>query len=464
MKEVNLILKEQLKLINPSEEDLINIKKISREFQLELSRNLKKNKIKADFFLGGSLAKNTLVNKNVYDIDIFVRFDKYYKEEISDILGKLLKNVKRIHGSRDYYQKNIGPIIIEVIPVIKIKKPEQALNVTDLSYFHVNYILKKIKQNKRLENEIKLGKAFAHAQNVYGAESYINGFSGYAIELLVVHYKTFLNLLKAIVKLDLNNKLIIDQEKLYKNKEEVLVLINHSKILSPIILIDPTFKERNALSSLSYETLNKFQKSAKLFLKNPSKEFFIQKKIEDNFRNVNTKIIQVKTNKQRGDIAGTKTKKFYNFLLSELRKEFNIKKEGFEYSEKEDIAKIYLILKNKKPTLIKGPPIKYKKNLEEFKNKHKNVIIRKNFPKNRLPLPKSRDLISDFSFKGKFFGMLRNDLTIYGEVFNVSDIKNNYAYTILEHNFTFEEWINNFKKNNLKIIREMGIIELELVK
>ncbi|MBD3252791.1 hypothetical protein GF386_03610, partial [Candidatus Pacearchaeota archaeon] len=54
--------------------------------------------------------------------------------------------------------------------------------MTDLSYFHVNHILKKIKKNKNLSDEIRLAKKFAYSQNCYGAESYIHGFSGYALE------------------------------------------------------------------------------------------------------------------------------------------------------------------------------------------------------------------------------------------------------------------------------------------
>ncbi len=416
MKEVEEVLEKQLKLVIPSKEELNKINKISKEFQFELSKKLKKNKIKAEVFLGGSLAKNTLVKKDFYDIDIFVRFDKSYNDKISSISGKLFKNYKKIHGSRDYYQNNIDNILIEIIPVIKINKPEEAKNVTDLSYFHVNYILSKIKKDKNLINEICLAKFFTHAQNVYGAESYIHGFSGYALELLIIHYKSFINFIKEISKTDFSkSKLIIDSEKCYKDNEKVLALINPSKIFSPIILVDPTFRERNALSSLSYETLYRFQKSARLFLKKPSREFFIQKRIEDDFKNKDTKTITIKTNKQSGDIAGTKSRKFYNFLIQELIKEFNIKKDGFEYLENENIAKIYLILKEKKPTEVKGPPIKYKKNLAEFKAKHKNIII-----------------------------------------------KNYYAYTILEHNLTFKEWLNKFKKNNSKIIREMGIVNISL--
>ncbi len=49
--------------------------------------------------------------------------------------------------------------------------------------------------------------------------------------------------------------------------------------------------------------------------------------------------------------------------------------------------------------------------------------IRKNFPKNLLPLTKVRGLFGDFSLTEKFFRIFGNDLTLKGEVFNVPDIK-----------------------------------------
>lgn len=415
MKEVREVLSEQSKFIVPSKEELNKINKISKEFQSELSKKLKKSKIKAEVFLGGSLAKSTLVRKDFYDIDIFVRFDKSYSNKISSLLGKMLKNSKRIHGSRDYYQIKKDNIFIEIIPVIKIDKPEQAENVTDLSYFHVRYVLNKIKKDNNLADEICIAKFFTHAQNVYGAESYINGFSGYALELLIIHYKTFINFIKEIAKLDLNSKLIIDEEKVYKNSEDILQFMNPSKTNSPIILVDPTYKERNALSSLSEKTLQEFQKICRSFLKNPSIKFFCQKNIADEFKDSSTKIITIKTNKQAGDIAGTKSKKFHNFLLMELRKEFNIAKEAFQYMEDENLAKSYLLLKNKIPTEIKGPPIKYEKNIKDFKSKHKNTFI-----------------------------------------------KGDYIYTILNHNLTFKKWFDNFSSKNLKLIKGMGVVKVEL--
>ncbi len=81
---------------------------------------------------------------------------------------------------------------------------------------------------------------------------------------------------------------------------------------------------------------------------------------------------------------------------------------------------------------LEGGVVRIKKMLRHFlsfqiNNKfhlsNPNLEIKKNFPKNRLPLPKGRGLIGDFSCEWKIFWMLRNNHTLKGVVFNVPDIK-----------------------------------------
>ena len=278
----NIILKEILEKIEPTNEEIGNIKTKLKEFLTDFRKNIKKKKIKAEIFIGGSFAKNTIIKKEHYDIDIFARFDKKYREKnISAITKQALsgiKNVAEIHGSRDYFKvKANHSVVIEIIPVLKISNPKDAENITDLSYFHVKYINKKIK-SKKLNDEIRIAKAFCHANNAYGAESYISGFSGYGLELLIYYYKNFINFIKVVSKTNTNDKIIIDIEKNYKNKKDILLDINSAKLSSPIILIDPTYKQRNVLAALSQETFDNFRESCRNFLKNPAiKDFEIKK-------------------------------------------------------------------------------------------------------------------------------------------------------------------------------------------
>jgi tRNA nucleotidyltransferase (CCA-adding enzyme) len=335
---IKSILKRVLEDVKPSKEEIKEINEILSAYLEKINKNIKASKISAEIFIGGSFAKKTLIRKDHYDIDIFLRFDKKY-EDISKEARRILKGVKYtlVHGSRDYFRvKAAKNLYLEFVPVKKVKNPREAENVTDLSYSHVNYIKRKVKSEKLLD-EIRLTKAFCYANKVYGAESYIRGFSGYSIELLVYHYGSFLNFLKKISKI--KKKEIIDMEKHHKTKSRVLIDINAAKLQSPIILIDPTYKTRNALAALSGETLKKFQKECKKFLKNPTLSAFKRKIIdlEKIKRHAKKKkyeflLLEIGTRKQEGDIAGSKLLKFYRHLDREISQFFEIKAKGFEYS------------------------------------------------------------------------------------------------------------------------------------
>ena len=383
-KNLNSVLNEVLKSINPSKQEIDFVEASSKEFKEKIEKKIKSLRIDAEVFIGGSFAKNTMIKKNKYDVDVFLRFNKKYKEEEIILLTKRLledfKEVSTIHGSREYFQIKLkNDFFIELVPVIKIRKPDESKNITDLSYSHVRYIKKKIKQKKILD-EIKITKAFCHASHCYGAESYINGFSGYSLELLVYYYGGFLKFIKAMIKI--KEKTIIDLEKQFKNKQEILMDLNSSKLNSPIILIDPTYKQRNALAALSSETFLKFQKFCKNFLKNPDLKFFREQKIdlEKIFKDARKKgqefiLIEVKTEKQEGDVAGTKLFKFYKHLAYEINKFFDIKNQGFNYNEKKT-ARYFFVTKSKKEILINGPLAKDKKNSIAFKKAHKGNFIK----------------------------------------------------------------------------------------
>jgi len=422
---INQILKEVLKRINPSEEELSSMNKFLKDFLNSFEKKVKEKKIDAQIFVGGSFAKKTLIKKKLYDIDVFARFDKKYEDKVSDLTKKILLEMKKgelslIHGSRDYFRvKGTENFFIEVVPVVKVKNPKEAENITDLSYFHVDYIKKKLKNEKMLE-EVRLAKAFCHANKCYGAESYINGFSGYALELLICYYKSFLNLAKAVVKI--RGKEIIDLEKLYKNKNEILMNMNGAKMVSPIVIIDPTFKERNALAALSKETFEQFQEVCRKFLKKPSIESFSEEKIDyeevkkNALKNkIEFILIKAKTDKQEGDIAGSKLVKFYRHLSDEIDNLYEIKNKGFDYDDKKG-AEYFFVVKSKKELIQMGPMKNNKEACAAFRKKHKNI----------------------FEKKDRIYSKEKID-------------------------FSIKEFVNNWESKNSEKIREMGITELEVI-
>lgn len=365
----------------PSKEELAALDKETKRAVKSLKAALKKAGINAQIFLGGSFAKGTMVKKSSYDIDIFVRIDKRKFEKDLKTLPKAVETMAKslglqvatLHGSRDYYQIALKDknAVLEIIPVLKVRRPEEAENVTDLSYFHVDYIRKKVKA--KMQREVRIAKAFFDACNTYGAESYIQGFSGYATECLIAAYGSFQKMLKALTK---EGKIIVDPARHYRNPKEALIDLNEAKLQSPVIVIDPTWKKRNALASLSQETFDRFKKHALSFLKNPTVAHFEVKQVsKDELQAKAAKIgaefveIELQTDRQEGDIAGTKMKKASRFIVREAAKAFTIIRDEFVYDMQQS-SMLYIIAKPIKELVFPGPPLKLKKHADAFKNEH----------------------------------------------------------------------------------------------
>lgn len=402
-RKIEVILKEVLKRVELSKEESDKIDISLRDFLKKLQKEIKRKKLEAEVFVGGSYAKRTMIKKGKYDIDIFLRFGRKH-EDISRVTKSLLKsfkNVKEIKGSRNYFQVTASPtLFFEIVPVRKVKKSKEARNITDLSFSHVHYVRRKVKSKKILD-EIKIAKAFCYAINCYGAESYIHGFSGYGLELLIYHYKNFLKFIRETAKSG-DEKIVIDIEKFYRNKRNVLLDINSSKLGSPIVLVDPTFRHRNVLAALSQETFEKFRKACRSFLKNPSIKKFEPQKVNLEAENEKAKkkkqdfiLLTAKTDRQEGDIAGAKLFKFYNLLEKEISRFFRIRKKYFEYNETKS-ARYFFAVESRKEILVEGPFADDKKNSARFKKRHKKV-----FEKNKKIYAKEK---VDFNL-GKFIAL-----------------------------------------------------------
>src|SRR3989304_6088240 len=87
-----------------------SLKEWTKKIVEAVQEELKKGKVNAEVFLGGSYSKNTLIKGDFYDVDVFVRFDWKY-ENISPILSNVLNKMskkmglklEKLHGSRDYF-------------------------------------------------------------------------------------------------------------------------------------------------------------------------------------------------------------------------------------------------------------------------------------------------------------------------------------------------------------------------
>lgn len=336
----------------------------------------------AEAVLGGSGAKGTWLK--TFDADIFVKFDyqkfKDKSETLSDMLEKFLKKsfrITRLHGSRDYFQIKDGKFTFEIVPILSIKKAEQAKNMTDVSPLHSTFVLR----HKKLIDDIRLTKQFFKASRVYGAESYIRGFSGYVCELLTIYYGSFPNCIKAASQW--KEKEIIDIKNYYKNKN-IFIEINKSKLTSPLIVIDPVQKDRNAAAALSREKFDILRSKAAEFLKSPSKDFFeisdlTEQEIQKQFGKNRLIILRAAPLKRKEDVAGAKMLKAFKHIGKKLAENgFGVVKSGLVWGKKNNALFYYALkeVKLSKTVEIPGPPLKIRHHVLLFKKAHKKILIK----------------------------------------------------------------------------------------
>jgi len=376
------LLKQVLKEIKPDKQEEKEVKAEIDVFLKKANKNLKNAKA----ILGGSGAKDTWLTK-AHDADIFVEFNynqyRNKSDKLSDILEKHLKKnfkkISRLHGSRDYFQIKEKNFTFEVVPILKINKASEAKNITDVSPLHANWV----KKYKKFADQIRLTKQFCKAQEVYGAESYIKGFSGYICEILTINYKGFLNLIKYAAKW--KDKTVIDVEKYYRNSKEVLKSLNLSKIYSPLVIIDPVQKDRNAAAAVSKEKYSQFICACKEFLKKPSKEFFKIKEITINDLKKRAKkdkliLLNITSSAGKEDIVGSKLLKALEFLEKNLKQnDFRVYEKGWRWDKSKKALFWFIIDKEKLSECVKwcGPPLRNKFHVNKFKKKYKKTFIEK---------------------------------------------------------------------------------------
>ena len=93
----------QIILLKPTYEELLIINKSLNETLEVLKKRLKKLKIDAEIFVGGSFAKNTVIKKDHYDVDIFIRYSNKHSEDIKVLTKKLFIALNSDHTSLEKY-------------------------------------------------------------------------------------------------------------------------------------------------------------------------------------------------------------------------------------------------------------------------------------------------------------------------------------------------------------------------
>ncbi len=372
------ILKTALEQVKPSENERLDVKG-----KVDCFSALLEKATKQEVFVGGSFAKGTWL-KGIADVDIFLRYPlsefKAKSGKLSDLLESKLKvafkGIERLHGSRDYFRVEYQGLRFEVVPILSIKKANEAVNITDISPLHVGWVKKHT--GPEGWKTVLLLKAFLRANGLYGAESYRRGFSGYVCEILCAHFGGFDELIDAATKW--KKSTVIDPAFYYKSSEEATLSLNTSK-LGALVLIDPVQATRNAAAALSLESLTLFAKLAREFKKSPSIRFFTKEIIEEGKlrqQHRDKPVVWLTLTPLRGkeDVVGAKLLKVFEHIGDKAEEfGFSIIKRGWEWDKNKRASMWFVFKAELSPEHeVSGPPVSAGAHVKNFRAAHGKCV------------------------------------------------------------------------------------------
>jgi len=275
------VLNKARELTSPDLQEREKVKRIVNEVVQALRVVITSHKLDAIVEVEGSIAKDTWLPGNK-DIDIFILFNKktsieelrYWGLNIGyEVAKKLNCDYEERYAEHPYLRIIYKGYEVDLVPSYEVKSSDEIITAVDRTRLHTRYVLSKT--NEELRSEIRLLKKFMRTIGTYGAEIKVGGFSGYLCELLIIYYGSFTRVLEAA-----SNwrpwRVIIDLERHY-NEEDYDKLRKAFK--SPLIIIDPVDKTRNAAAAVTLQKFNEFVVASRTFLNKPSIEFFVEETI-----------------------------------------------------------------------------------------------------------------------------------------------------------------------------------------
>jgi tRNA nucleotidyltransferase (CCA-adding enzyme) len=257
--------------VTPKKSERAKIEALAKELEKKVVSASKVSHVKAQVRVEGSVAKDTWISEEP-DIDIFMRVPKTIpRKSLGEVCLKIAR--KATEGSKQierfaehpYLEAIVDDVRVNIVPCYNTRQGEW-LSATDRTPFHTDYVNEHL--NDKMRDEVRLLKRFMKGIGVYGAEIKIGGFSGYLCELLILHYKSFANTLKAFARY--KQRIVVDIKHYYKDREKELQLL----FKEPLVIVDPVDKGRNVASAVQSQKLFTLVAASRTFLKNPSLDFF----------------------------------------------------------------------------------------------------------------------------------------------------------------------------------------------
>ena len=249
-----------LKDIKPTAEEKSHIDSVSSKIMTFLQDACDSEGIDAKVNLVGSVAKNTAL-KGKSDIDIFIAFPldtdkKYLKDNGLRLAHKFCDEFKTVpehhFASHPYVTTHIEDCEVDIVPCYAIEDGSQLKSAVDRTILHTRYVKSKLTESQ--EDEVLLLKRFMAMTGTYGSEFKVGGFAGYLCELFIIFYGDFENTLKSAINWKFGHTIDLEG---YGTA---------GQFKDPLVVIDPTDKNRNVGAALRLDKMAEFIQSARNYM------------------------------------------------------------------------------------------------------------------------------------------------------------------------------------------------------
>jgi tRNA nucleotidyltransferase (CCA-adding enzyme) len=230
--------------------------------------------VDADPVLVGSSARSTWLAGD-RDIDLFVQFPPDLEREQLEQYGlevgyAVLPGGHEEYAEHPYVKGEYDGFEVDLVPCYDVGSATEIRSAVDRTPFHDAYLQARF--TPELAEAARLFKRFTKGIGVYGSNLRTQGFSGYLVELLILEFGGFRQLIEAAaewhppVQFDLRG----DGGPAEIPPEEAAA----ATFDDALVVIDPTDPDRNVAAVLSEANLARFQHYCRELLSDPREELF----------------------------------------------------------------------------------------------------------------------------------------------------------------------------------------------
>lgn len=331
--------------------------------------------------LMGSAAKGTALRGN-RELDIFILMPRAW--HLEDMQKKGLDWAKRAmkglktelnYAQHPYLKVYISGIKADLVPSYKLSNLERLGSAVDRSQLHTKWVNARL--DERLRDDIRLLKQFFKCLGVYGAQTRVEGFSGYLCELLVINYGGFVPTLRAMAGWKMPHA--IDTQKHHAEGHAIKTFPN-----TPLVVIDPVDAQRNVAAVVSRTSMARTVLAAREFVEKPSPAFFFREKEVHSAvklrkiissRKTHTLLLSFPAPKQVEDVLWPQLRKSAQSLTAVLeRAEFRVFGHYF-FSDGERALILFETMEKELPCVRRaaGPQVWLHKDVKAFLARHKKA-------------------------------------------------------------------------------------------